>query len=79
MVKKIAGYDVHLGILKVPSVLILSEVLTTAKSVALNKTVPSELSGMFIDTKRLHATRCGHSLPKPGENATYFFIILWFP
>lgn len=33
-----------------PSVLILSDVLTSAKSVALNITVPSVLSGMFIAT-----------------------------
>lgn len=33
-----------------PSVLILNEVLTTANSVALNRTVPSLFNGMFIET-----------------------------
>ena len=45
-----------------PSVLILSEVLTSAKSVALNMTVPSVLSGMFIATRR-----CGGWQGKGGE------------
>ena len=44
-------------VINLPSVLIFSEVLTTANSVALKRTVPSELSGMFIETRRLHATR----------------------
>ncbi len=35
-----------------PSVLILSAVLTRANSVALNITVPSLFRGMFIDTRR---------------------------
>ena len=35
-----------------PSVRMLSEVLTRAKSVALKLTVPSALSGMFMATKR---------------------------
>lgn len=35
-----------------PSVLILSEVRTRANSVALKVTVPSELRGMFMATRR---------------------------
>ena len=35
-----------------PSILILSEVRMTAKSVAVNDTVPSGLSGMFMATRR---------------------------
>lgn len=38
-----------------PSVLILRAVLTRANSVALNITVPSLFSGMFIDTRRCGA------------------------
>lgn len=37
---------------KLPSVLILSAVLTNAKRVALNMTVPSLFSGIFIETRR---------------------------
>ena len=49
-----------------PSILIFSEVRITANSVARNSTVPSALSGMFMATRRLQATRCGHSLPNPS-------------
>ncbi len=35
-----------------PSILMPSDVLMTAKSVAVKETVPSGLSGMFIATKR---------------------------
>jgi hypothetical protein len=35
-----------------PSILILSDVRITANNVAVNVTVPSGLSGMFIATKR---------------------------
>ncbi len=49
-----------------PVVLIWRFVLHRANRVALNMTVPSLFSGMFIDTSFLQATRCGHSLPKPS-------------
>ena len=48
-----------------PSVMILSEVLTRANSVALKSTVPSLFNLMFIETSLLQATRWGHSLPNP--------------
>uniref|UniRef100_A0A1A9ZVP7 Secreted protein n=1 Tax=Glossina pallidipes TaxID=7398 RepID=A0A1A9ZVP7_GLOPL len=48
-----------------PSVLMRNDVRTTANKVALKNTVPSEFNGIFIDTKRLQAIRCGHNLPNP--------------
>ena len=39
-------------LVKLPSVLIRSDVLTSANKVALNMTVPSLFRGMFIDTRR---------------------------
>lgn len=41
-----------------PSVLILSDVLTNANNVALNITVPSVLSGIFMATSRCNG--CVH-------------------
>ena len=40
-----------------PSVMMFSDVRTRANKVALKLTVPSGLSRMFIDTRRLQATR----------------------
>uniref|UniRef100_A0A1B0BD42 Uncharacterized protein n=1 Tax=Glossina palpalis gambiensis TaxID=67801 RepID=A0A1B0BD42_9MUSC len=47
------------------AVLMRNDVRTTANKVALKNTVPSEFNGIFIDTKRLQAIRCGHNLPNP--------------
>jgi len=45
-----------------PSVLMRSEVRTRAKSVALNMTVPSVFSGIFIDTNRYNTPQHVHFL-----------------
>ena len=49
-----------------PSVMMLSDVLTRANRVALKLTVPSGLSLMFIETSRLQATLWGHNFPNPS-------------
>lgn len=49
-----------------PSVLILSEVRTRANSVALKVTVPSELRGMFMATRRWGRGWGGHRMRR-GE------------
>ena len=56
--------SLHVSML--PVTLICRLVRTSANSVALNMTVPSLLSGIFMETSFLQAIRCGHSLPKPS-------------
>lgn len=48
-----------------PSVLILSAVLTNAKRVALNMTVPSLFSGIFMETRRCGVRRRKRTIVLP--------------